>query len=383
MVADAQFAAALYSAAPWANRTGAPICALEHLVALRGHFSSVYLVLPEHGPLEKLAVEAELPVWVSPLVYKGLRQGGFSRFWRGIGPVLRSRWQYVRGLVRQLRSQPGILHIHSRTTHLPYALLAGLLARVPVVVTIHEPWTRGFEAWLDVLLIHWLADRVILVSQNMADDYPRFLRRRAAISYNFSPVPVLLTRPESHSPLRIGMLARMGHRKGADIFLATCRLLRERGIPCEAWVAGGWNSEAEQKVAADYIAAHQLQSVVRDLGLVEDMPVLYRQLDVLFLPARRDPLPRVVMEAMCHGLPVVASRVDGIPEMVVDGETGILVEPENVEGFAEALARLLADPELRHRMGTAGHARAQEIFTIEAYRDAMMNVYKGLLPTAP
>jgi len=101
------------------------------------------------------------------------------------------------------------------------------------------------------------------------------------------------------------------------------------------------------------------------------------------LPARRDPLPRVVMEAMCHGLPVVASRVDGIPEMVVDGETGILVEPENVEGFAEALARLLADPELRHRMGTAGHARAQKIFTVEAYRGAMLKAYKGLLPTKP
>ncbi|HOD99973.1 MAG: glycosyltransferase family 4 protein [Kiritimatiellia bacterium] len=383
MAPDGPPAETLYSAAPWANRTGAPICALEHLIALRDYFGPICLILPEHGPLEKLAAAANVSVWVSPLVYKGLRQGGFWRFWCGIGPVLRSRWQYLRRLIRQLRSQPGILHIHSRSTHLPYALLAGRLARIPMVVTIHEPWAGGVEAWLDVLLIHWLADRVILVSQNMADTYPRFLCRRAVISYYFSSVPALSARPESRSPLRIGMLARMGHRKGADIFLATCRLLRERGIPCEAWVAGGWNSEAEQKVAADYMAAHQLQSVVRDLGLVEDMPALYRQLDVLFLPARRDPLPRVVMEAMCHGLPVVASRVDGIPEMVVDGETGILVEPENVEGFADALMRLLADPELRQRMGAAAHARAQKIFTVEAYRGAMLKAYKGLLPTKP
>ena len=98
----------------------------------------------------------------------------------------------------------------------------------------------------------------------------------------------------------------------------------------------------------------------------------------MVLPSRRDPLPRVVMEAMCRGIPVVATRVDGIPEMVVDGETGFLVDSEDAAGFAAATARLLAEPELRARMGAAARARARQLFSEDAYVAAMLDLYRGL-----
>jgi len=122
---------------------------------------------------------------------------------------------------------------------------------------------------------------------------------------------------------------------------------------------------------------------VTDLGLVEDMAPVYAQTDLLLLPARRDPLPRVVMEAMCWGIPVVASRVDGIPEMVEDGVTGLLAPPEDAAGFAAAADRLLKDPELRRRMGEAGRDRARRLFSPEAYRAAMREIYRRWIPASP
>jgi glycosyltransferase involved in cell wall biosynthesis len=120
---------------------------------------------------------------------------------------------------------------------------------------------------------------------------------------------------------------------------------------------------------------------VKDCGVLADMDGVYAQADVVLLTSRRDPLPRVVMEAMCHGLPVVATRVDGIPEMVEDGATGFLAESEDAQGLAEAVGRLLEDAALRRRMGEAGRERAGRLFSPEAYARASMDVYSRLLPT--
>ena len=379
MAGGLHFSGCLYAAAPWANLTGAPLCALEHLQALRPHFDTVCLVLPDAGDLERRAEAAQIPCWRSPLVFRGLRAGGVVRFWRGIGPVVRSRWTYVRGLVRRLRERPGLLHVHSRAPHLPYALLAGRLARVPVVVTIHEPWTGGAEAWFDALLIRGLAARVVFPAAAVADAYPGFLRRRAVLTRYFSALPPVFPPPPAATRPRIGLPARLGPRKGVDVFLETCRRLHEGGVAFEAWMGGGgWESEAERRTAADFVARHGLAGIVADVDLVPSLEPLYARTDVVVLPSRRDPLPRVVMEAMCRGIPVVATRVDGIPEMVAEGETGFLVESEDAAGFAAATARLLADPELRARMGAAGRARARELFSEDAYVAAMLKLYRDL-----
>ena len=379
MVDGLHVSGCLHAAAPWANLTGAPLCALEHLQALRPYFDDVCLVLPDAGDLEGRAAAAQIPVWRSPLVFRGLRAGGAGRFVRGLGPVVRSRWAYVRGLVRRLRKKPGLLHVHSRAPHLPYALLAGWLARAPVVVTIHEPWTGGAEDWFDALLIRWFAARTVFPAAAVAAAYPAFLRRHAVLARYFSTPPPALPPSASADRPRIGLPARLGRRKGVDVFLDVCRRLREGGVAFEAWMGGGgWESEEARQSASDFLARHGLSTMVADMDLVPSLEPLYARTDVVVLPSRRDPLPRVVMEAMVRGIPVVASRVDGIPEMVADGETGFLVEPEDAAGFAAATARLLADPELRARMGAAGRERARQLFSRDAYVAAMLELYRGL-----
>jgi len=100
---------------------------------------------------------------------------------------------------------------------------------------------------------------------------------------------------------------------------------------------------------------------------------------VFVLPSREEGLPISVLEAMAAGLPVVASRVGGIPELVVDGETGLLVPPRDPQAMAAALRRLVDDPDLRRRLGAAGRARAEELFDLPAFRQAHLDLYERLL----
>ena len=86
-----------------------------------------------------------------------------------------------------------------------------------------------------------------------------------------------------------------------------------------------------------------------------------------------------VLEAMAAGLPVVASAVGGIPELVVDGETGLLVPPGDPDALADALGKLITDPELRQRLGAAGRARAEACFDLPGFRQAHIRLYEELL----
>ena len=86
-----------------------------------------------------------------------------------------------------------------------------------------------------------------------------------------------------------------------------------------------------------------------------------------------------VLEAMASGVPVVASAVGGIPELVLDGETGLLVEPEDSQALAGAIARMLDDGELRRGLGSTGHKRARELFDPERWRREHVDLYHRIM----
>ncbi len=110
-------------------------------------------------------------------------------------------------------------------------------------------------------------------------------------------------------------------------------------------------------------------------GWREDIPEVLAASDLVALPSRfGEGCPNAVLEAMAAGKPVVATRAGGTPEVVVDGETGLLVTPGDVAGLGEALGRLAADPALRRRMGAAGRARAAERYAV----DGMVKAYEAL-----
>lgn len=143
-------------------------------------------------------------------------------------------------------------------------------------------------------------------------------------------------------------------------------------------MVGQWLDKTERARAEQFIQEHGLGGQVVIQGIQAQMGPVYARMDVLLLPTRRDSFPRVVMEAMSNGIPVIATRVDGLPEMVMDGETGFLVESGNIAGFASAVEHLLRDPVQRQRMGGAARERARRLFAPEVYSAAMHRLYAGL-----
>jgi glycosyltransferase involved in cell wall biosynthesis len=118
------------------------------------------------------------------------------------------------------------------------------------------------------------------------------------------------------------------------------------------------------------------------VGERDDVPGLLSDADVFVLASRSEGLPLSVIEAMAAGLPVVASDVGGLRELVRDAETGVLVPPSDATALASALRPLLADRQLRRRLGVAGRARAKALFDLSGFRRAHLELYRRELAAA-
>ena len=109
------------------------------------------------------------------------------------------------------------------------------------------------------------------------------------------------------------------------------------------------------------------------------MPAVYARGTVGVLPSLEEAFGLPLAEAMASGLPTVATRVGGMPELVVDGETGLLVPPDDAGALADALVRLLEDPALASRLGAGGRARAVERFSWDAVAERALSLYQPLI----
>jgi len=131
------------------------------------------------------------------------------------------------------------------------------------------------------------------------------------------------------------------------------------------------------------IARLGLCKYVRLLGTRTDVPNLLSASDILVLASLWEGLPGVIAEAMASGLPVVATNVGGIPELVVDGKTGLLVPPGDATSLADALSRLIDDPDLRYRLGVEGYHRISTYFRWEDKVSKLEQVYSDLSRLSP
>ena len=115
------------------------------------------------------------------------------------------------------------------------------------------------------------------------------------------------------------------------------------------------------------------------LGFQKDVGPFYAAFDALLLPSISEGTPVSAIEALAAGRPVVATRVGGVPDVVRDGEDGLLVEPGAIDDLAERLARLARDPALRERMGTSGRERVVDRYGVGRLVDEMDVLYRSLL----
>jgi glycosyltransferase involved in cell wall biosynthesis len=178
-------------------------------------------------------------------------------------------------------------------------------------------------------------------------------------------------RSTSQGPLRLATAANLEYWKGVDVLLDACARVDD-GIHVDVYGVGSEREALERQAARLGVDADFH-------GFVDDLRSRLRAADVFVLPSRGDNFPVSVLEAMAEGVAVVATRVGGIPELVADGETGVLVEPDDPAGLGAALERLAADEPLRNRLGEAGWSRARAQFDPADAARRVVAVYEELL----
>lgn len=200
-------------------------------------------------------------------------------------------------------------------------------------------------------------------------------------------VPLPEERPTSPAadvdPLRVLAAGNLVEKKGHGVLVDAARVLRERGIPVTVEIVGGGRLHDRLR---SQIASASLDEVVRLAGPLPHGRLLAElagdRWDVVVQPSIELPdgetegIPVTLLEAMAHGIPVVASAVGGIPELL-EGEAGLLVTPGDPGSVADALGRLAADPELRRRLAEAGRRRIAQEFEVDAVARRLSQLFEA------
>ena len=187
------------------------------------------------------------------------------------------------------------------------------------------------------------------------------------------------------TPLRVVAVGRMVPKKGFDVLVEAVADLTARGVELELVVAG---EDGPDAATIRRLVAERCPDAVQFTGPLSqcELLALYRGADVFALACRvdadgdRDGIPNVMVEAMAAGLPVVSTAVSGIPELVRDGENGLLVPPEDPGALASALLRLATDGSLRQRLAAAGRETVAERFDGDVLARRMAGLFRGGQP---
>jgi glycosyltransferase involved in cell wall biosynthesis len=331
---------------------------------------------------------------------RGVRLASLEDLHREISPLrdLSAVFKLAR-LIR--RERPAILHTHTAKAGAVgrLAALAAGDARPPVIVhTFHGHVLRGYFNPLVAmgfrLLERWLATfttTLIAVSPEVRDD---LVRLGVAPAEKFAVVRLGIELDERvheggelrestrravgipQDALVVGWIGRMTAVKRTDDVLRGFRRLLDRHDDAYLCLVGdGPDRQRLERLA------HELGVVRRCLfvGYQEDVAAFYDAMDVLVLPSANEGTPVSVIEAMAAGLPIVATRVGGVPDVVRDGVDGFLVPPGDVEALAERLAELAHDPELRRRLGESGRSYSLGRYRVERLVDDIDRLYRSLL----
>ena len=293
------------------------------------------------------------------------------------------------------RSRPAIVHTHESKAGF-LGRWAAVLARCPRIV--HTPhghifyghFARGPSAFflaLERLSARITTRLVALTPREITEHVARGVGRReqwVAIHSGVELEPYRAAVPDPDGLRRelgcppevrlVGSVGRLAPIKRCqDLILAVAHL----GDPRVVCLLVGDGPEAAGLAAVAREAG--ITERVRFLGWREDVPRVMAALSVFVQPSANEGMGRSIVEAMAAGVPVVATRVGGIPSVVADGECGLLVEPADVTGLAGAIGKLLADPDLAARMGAAGRRRATA-YSVQSMVEQLDGLYREILP---
>lgn len=312
--------------------------------------------------------------------------------------TLRREIQFSRAMAGQ---RIHIMHSYNFYAN-AFAIPAARLARVPVVVAS----VRDLGVYLTPMqcrvhkMVCRLADRVIvnaeairnwLVEQGFPEHKINVIRNGVDVA-RFAAGDGAAVRREfgvpGEAPLVV-MVARLNAKKGEDYFLEGAARVLDRCPGTHFLIVGeSYTRGQDGRIVADLAYIERLAQRARGLGIGanvhftgmrEDIPDILAASSVSVLPSFSEGISNTVLESMAAGVPVVATRVGGTPEIIHDGEDGIMIPPGNAEAIAEAVSRIIEDPSLAARLSAKGRGRAEEAFSLDAMVRHTQDLYLELL----
>lgn len=296
----------------------------------------------------------------------------------------------VRRIVKVVREE-GYALVH---THTPRSALLGpfvaLLGGVPWVHHLHSPTTRDTEdRWRNLRnsLVERLsllgARRIIAVSASLRE-YLRaqgYSDKRVRLVENGVPVTAEqhVANPAQHANV-VGMVALFRPRKGLEVLMRAAAILKSAGRSIRIRAVGGFETPEYEAGIKALEKELNLTGDIDWVGFTRDVGAELRQMGVFALPSLfGEGMPMVVLEAMSAGLPVIATCVEGIPEVVRDGQEGLLVPASDPQALAAALGKLIGDAQALREKGHSGRQRQIQQFSDVSMARGVAAVYGEVL----
>jgi glycosyltransferase involved in cell wall biosynthesis len=349
-------------------------------------------------PVARAARDAGFAVAVATRVREHgeqIRGEGFALHplsWKRRGDGILGGLRTLREIVRLYRREnPDILYhvalkpvlfggIAARLAFSPRIAPAVLSAIMGLGTSAAAAWRRQALGWA----LRLVAGRGTVIVQNPED-------RTALARFGFDPARIVLVRgsgvdteyfaPQPQPPgCTVALVGRMLRSKGVPEAVAAIRSLRTEGLAIDLALVGASDPDSRDSLSVAELAALALEPGVEWLGHVTDVREVWRRAAVAILPSSYgEGVPKSLLEAASCARPIIASDMPGCREVVVPGETGLLVPAQDVTALAAAIARLAGDPALCAKMGAAGRARIVAEFAEGAVAEQTVALLRSVL----
>ncbi|MCA9104315.1 MAG: glycosyltransferase family 4 protein, partial [Planctomycetales bacterium] len=282
-----------------------------------------------------------------------------------------------------------LLHAHTPRS----AMIAARAARrlgIPFVFHVHSPTSRDSTRWLTNWCNHAIewwsirqADAIVTVSDTLREHTiaSGIAADRVSVVANGVPRQAPVARSILAAPtVTLGSIALFRPRKGTEVLLEALLRLRQRGHDVRLRAIGGFETEEYGESLRAKAAELGVTEHVDWTGFTRDVDAALESIDMFVLPSLfGEGMPMVVLEAMAAGLPVVATKVEGVPQVITDGVHGRLAEPASVDSLCEVLESLIVDRAAARDLGGQGRERQRQCFSDRSMAEGVAEVYRRVL----
>lgn len=308
---------------------------------------------------------------------------------------MRTKWDFsvIGRLTRLVRAgEYELVHAHTPRT----ALLGRIVAQaadVPLVYHVHSPtardstrrWANRANQWVERWAIAGAA-HLIAVSQSLGSYMRPIVPARIPITVVPNGVPAAVPPPRSapQDVWTLGVVALFRPRKGLEVLLEALAELQRANAPVRLRAIGGFETAAYERDIKTLAERLGVAEQIDWVGFTRDVSGELAKLDVMVLPSLfGEGLPMVVLEAMAAGVPVVATRVEGVPEAIRHGQDGVLVEPQSPSALAQGIKQLLAGELSWTALRESALQRHANQFSDQAMAAGVAQVYHAVLAPQP